>query len=115
MEWIKEINKLFKIITGLRAQNKILNSKVEDLEKRIQALEREDIFERLGIKKVTEEPNNPWTPKVSPMVPTSPWIHPQPITCGKCGLKLDGVMGYSCPDIGCPAGLGPVMCGGNNV
>lgn len=31
--------------------------------------------------------------------------------CSKCGLKLDQVLGYCCPDAKCPCGLGPVMCG----
>jgi hypothetical protein len=36
------------------------------------------------------------------------WTKPQ--SCSKCGLKLDGVLGYCCPQAGCPTGLGPVMC-----
>jgi hypothetical protein len=40
------------------------------------------------------------------------WKKPQQPanTCPKCGLKLEGVMGYCCPNAGCPTGLGPVMC-----
>ena len=33
----------------------------------------------------------------------------EPVTmgsnCAKCGIKLDGVMGYVCPNYGCPTGL----------
>lgn len=40
------------------------------------------------------------------------WTKPQqPVNrCSKCGLKLEGVMGYCCPNVGCPTGMGPVMC-----
>ena len=39
-----------------------------------------------------------------------PW---NPITwskvCPKCGIKLDSVMSYSCTNIECPTGLGPII------
>ena len=31
--------------------------------------------------------------------------------CSKCGLKLEGVMGYVCSTPGCPTGLGSPYCG----
>lgn len=40
-----------------------------------------------------------------------PFRQVQSSSCLKCGLKLDQVMGYCCPDSKCPCGLGPVMCG----
>lgn len=46
--------------------------------------------------------------------PPIPWNQGQsygPAQCGKCGLKLSGVMSYCCPNGDCPCGLGPVMCG----
>ena len=46
-------------------------------------------------------------------IPYQPWTTPNtPIgnNCPKCGLKMDGVMGYVCPAPDCPTGLGPVMC-----
>jgi hypothetical protein len=46
-------------------------------------------------------------------VPTPPFTWPYPATqsipnaCAKCGLKMEGVMGYVCPNGGnCPTGLG---------
>lgn len=30
--------------------------------------------------------------------------------CSKCGIKLDTVMGYCCPRLDCPTGLGPTIC-----
>lgn len=30
--------------------------------------------------------------------------------CPKCGLKMDGVMGYVCPNYPCPTGLGGASC-----
>lgn len=38
----------------------------------------------------------PWTPKSSPQ-------HPEfKKECPKCGIKIDGLVGYSCPDSECP-------------
>ena len=57
--------------------------------------------------------NNPYPP-LPPVI--APWIPPyQPHTttwnqCAKCGLKLEGVMSYCCPNPQCPTGLGPVTC-----
>lgn len=46
-------------------------------------------------------------------IPTPPITWPYPATqsipnaCSKCGLKMEGVMGYVCPNGGdCPTGLG---------
>lgn len=48
-----------------------------------------------------------------PSIPT-PWINEwTPIDykhCPKCGIQLDKVMGYCCPQPNCPTGLGPIMC-----
>lgn len=54
----------------------------------------------------------------SPM-PSVP-LNPQPYNpfptmepkqhCPKCGLKLEGVMGYVCPNNPCPTGMGGVWC-----
>lgn len=107
---IKELNQQIKLLNkDIRKILKILNDQGE----RIKALENEDIFDKLGIKKVTEPPN-PWEPKITPMTPTSPWLH-QSKSCSKCGLNLEGVIGYVCPNVDCPVGLGPTMVGGNNV
>ena len=40
------------------------------------------------------------------------WPKPQqPVkSCSKCGLKLEGVMGYCCPVPQCPTGLGSPYC-----
>lgn len=44
--------------------------------------------------------------------PTKPYPGPNETIaiCGKCGLELKQVMGYCCPNIDCPCGMGPVMC-----
>lgn len=60
-------------------------------------------------------------PPIQPPKPYFPWETPTPINppvspwgsisnCGKCGIKLDKVMCYSCPHPDCPTGLGPVSC-----
>ena len=41
---------------------------------------------------------------------------PNPFSnCPKCGLKLEGVMGYVCPNAGCPTGLGGAWCSTGEV
>lgn len=41
-------------------------------------------------------------PITVPSVPTN--------VCPKCGLNLEGTLNYSCPNVDCPVGLGPVIC-----
>lgn len=53
-------------------------------------------------------PGWPITWPITPSIPTFPTL---PIdACPKCHLKLDRVMGYCCPDLDCPTGMGPVRC-----
>lgn len=33
------------------------------------------------------------------------------VRCPKCGVDFSGVMGYSCQNIDCPMGVGPILCG----
>ena len=50
-------------------------------------------------------------PYVGAPMPNIPMNPSFPINqCSKCGLKLDTVMGYVCPNLDCPTGLGPVRC-----
>lgn len=56
----------------------------------------------------------------SPEFPQSEKFIPTPIIpddwykkCPKCGLKLDGVMSYTCNQPQCPTGLGGAWCGDN--
>ncbi|MDP9651994.1 hypothetical protein [Paraburkholderia caledonica] len=43
----------------------------------------------------------------TPPIPNSPSFGMDLAKCGKCGLKMEGVMGYVCPNGGsCPTGLG---------
>lgn len=57
------------------------------------------------------------TPAPAPVVPVVPTIDPYPYFkashCPKCGLKMEGTMGYVCNQYPCPAGFGGVwsMCG----
>jgi len=55
------------------------------------------------------------TPAPAPVVPVVPTIDPyfKAKSCPKCGLKMEGTMGYVCNQYPCPAGLGGVwsMCG----
>jgi hypothetical protein len=47
-------------------------------------------------------------PQPNPYIPQfDPW---NKSVCTKCGMKLDGTMGYCCPNMECPTGMGPVTC-----
>lgn len=70
---------------------------LENLEERIARLERL-VEERHYIPS-----DKPW---YVPLQPKVKW----PNTCSKCGLKLDTAMCYSCVNIDCPCGMGPVSC-----
>lgn len=40
-----------------------------------------------------------------------PWLPKEALhKCSKCGLEMKGVMGYCCPRLDCPSGMGPVVC-----
>lgn len=61
--------------------------------------------------------NAPVSVHVNGQVPTPPIQWPYPTTqsvpnaCSKCGLKMEGVMGYVCPNgVNCPVGLGGSYC-----
>jgi hypothetical protein len=75
--------------------------KIADLERRVARLEK-------GIHRNGEVPTPPipWGP-----IPNSPSFGFEPAKCAKCGLKMEGVMMYVCPQGGnCPTGLGGFSC-----
>ena len=72
------------------------SAKVAILEKRIALLE-----ERLSNLECGNNYRSPWQ---------APQWHMPVQHCTKCGMNLDGVMGYVCSDPHCPTGLGPIMC-----
>lgn len=49
-------------------------------------------------------------PPIDPLVPIWPERPPTERRCTKCGIKIEGVMGYYCPQTDCPCGLGGVNC-----
>lgn len=56
-------------------------------------------------------PNNGFVPTPPFTWPLVPSVSTNPNTCGKCGLKLEPVMGYVCPQgSNCPCGLGGFSC-----
>lgn len=61
----------------------------------------------------------PWVLPMPYKRDPTPWPDPytpkwsEPKSCSKCGIKLDGVMGYSCPQPNCPTGLGSAWCSVN--
>ena len=75
--------------------------RIKDLEKRVKALEE---YLSKFMDQVQKEPYRPSYPRY----PTYPV--PVPNNCSLCGLELGKVMGYCCPNIECPTGLGPTIC-----
>ena len=71
-------------------------------------------------KLIQNPPTAPRWVEQPPFVPPTPYIpYPPPIPadfwpkasgCPKCGIDLNHVMGYCCPNMECPTGLGPVWC-----
>lgn len=57
------------------------------------------------------QPHNP-TPFPYDPTPFLPIVSED--RCPKCGLKIEGCMGYVCPRTDCPNSMGPVMSGGAN-
>ena len=66
----------------------------------VKRLKRE--VERLTSKKI-QPPTTPISPWPSPSLPVTS-------TCSKCGLKMEGAMGYVCSVPMCPTGLGGAWC-----
>lgn len=76
------------------------SERLADLERRVQELER-------------NQPNILGPRPIEPVWPV--WPGPgapfdEPIACPSCGMKWQGVMGYCCPNHGCPMGAGPTTC-----
>ena len=67
------------------------------------------LLDKLG----KQQPSNPFPP-IIPHPDTIPRPFPEPYwntnNCPKCGLKLEGTMGYVCSNNPCPTGLGGVYC-----
>lgn len=72
----------------------------------VEAIQRiKDAWE--AVEKAKPKPNSyPW-------YPADPWYPHRDYYghCPSCGLKLEAVMGYCCPNAKCPVGLGPTICG----
>lgn len=78
----------------------MLEGEIDNLRHRVAQLEEENKRLRRStygplINDPTKIPQ-PWTPKSTPQYPQSDK------RCPKCGIKMDGPMGYSCPDSDCP-------------
>lgn len=80
----------------LTFEERVLNE-LKNLRERIEKIEQGQLF------------NQPFGPITRPSMPIV--THPPKITCSKCGLVMDGPMGYCCSHRDCPCGMGPVWCG----
>lgn len=80
----------------MRIKDMVIEERVKELERRIKLLE--DRLLNLEF---------PPSQRVY-----GPVIDPRQVnikqTCPVCNLNLDGVLGYSCTNINCPTGLGPI-------
>ncbi|WNL50635.1 hypothetical protein RPALISO_46 [Ruegeria phage RpAliso] len=57
---------------------------------------------------LSDEEEAPVQPSL-PNFPGSILPTPRPFSqCGRCGLRLEGMMGHVCSDPSCPTGLGPL-------
>jgi hypothetical protein len=87
----------------------LLQEQILDLQEQIQQLNQRllnqeayfAIFNRQQTKPVIEWPKLPDTIKFPDTYKKS---------CPKCGISLEGVMCYSCQNVDCPTGMGPVYC-----
>ncbi|ATI15680.1 hypothetical protein [Bordetella phage vB_BbrM_PHB04] len=94
------------------------NDRIASLERRVYQLEgllRDALDELRRLHRWTRLPTTPVPRPEFPTIPAQP-AAPGPAyaenQCSACGLKLGGVMMYSCPRANCPTGLGGVQCGG---
>lgn len=85
--------------------------RIAELERRLAAAEGRIAHLESGVHRNGEVPTPamPYGPGGWPTRPVYPAQAPN--TCGKCGLKMEGAMGYVCPQGGsCPTGLGGFSC-----
>lgn len=86
-----------------------MSDKIDKILKDLDSL-REEILE---YQRELKETQNDWNENPifpSPYNPGTPIIvNPDP-RCSQCGLQLSPVMGYVCPQVNCPSGLGGPSC-----
>lgn len=93
---------------------KFLQARIDHLE---QMLEQSMEMNRKLMERISERPITPLPyplPSTQPIWPTVP-KNPEYNLCPKCGLKLEGVMGYVCPQAQCPTGLGGAWCTSGSI
>lgn len=56
------------------------------------------------------QPFKPWYPQPYDPIYPDDYTGVSKSVCPKCGLTLEPVMGYVCPQPGCPTGLGGTYC-----
>ncbi len=107
-QMLEEFDRLNKVSIDIQSEFKRLEVKFDELLRRIKRIE-----ERLDEQ---QSPSTPlaWPPYNIPPIQPDPFpSQPTPWNtknCSLCGLELKGVMGYVCPQPGCPTGLGGPMC-----
>lgn len=89
-----------------------IESRLTSLEYRIEDLQRfvTKLKEEVEVLKTKDGYCRVGPPPVSPFPDTNP-LPPlsRETRCPKCNMVFYGTVMYSCPHLGCPTGLGPVM------
>lgn len=99
-QMLEEFDRLNKVSIDMESEFKRLEVKFDELLRRIKRIE-----ERLDA--MSHPPQPMPVPETNPFTPYTPPISPWDMrTCTKCGLKLEGTMGYVCTQPRCPTGLG---------
>lgn len=79
------------IMTGQDEKNAMMQGEIDNLNQKVAFLEQK--LKDLQQNRVI--PRNPWDV-------VGPGLYDQKKRCQKCGISLEGPIGYSCPDRECP-------------
>ena len=83
-----------------------MTTKSEELEKRLDSIEKKLDDTIALLDAILHVPYAP-----PPIFPQKLWPgNFSSNKCSKCDLELNQVLGYVCPDIDCPTGLGGTRC-----
>lgn len=78
--------------------------RIAELERRVEELERgRTVWPALPVPTFPQ-------PVPFPAQPNGPMGPVTGLACGKCGLRLDGPLGFVCLQPDCPSGLGGAWC-----
>lgn len=88
-------------------------SKIHEAIRRIQEESQELLKKRKEYQQPSEWKVGDIPDNILKFLRPSPPACPSGYNCSKCGMRLEGVMGYCCPEQYCPAGMGGTYCSSN--